>query len=490
MSSTTTQRSTADEQIEHFVGSLLLGIVKSVGYLLWFTKVTLLWALVFWLIYRTGEYSWAYALLVVIAPLFWKKTRPYGIFVFDYVQLRKYLRKRSARKKGNESLRYMGLVSQTDEEDYKVYLYEGKQQSKFLVDQIIPGTAPDQIKDKIRSFKTSFDAQVLMFKDLPKGCLEATMIVEDNLAGAREVPAQGNSKARVARLQDGSDGFIDLKEAYHIGIQGQTRSGKSALSYGLLVQAHEADDVEIWGIDPNRVLLSPFFKIGESDRFAVGKDLDGAVDVLERFVAEMDRRMGYIDKAGKDKISAFSSKMPVKLLVLEEYASLIRDLKMGDSVITKKDEKRHPKVEMMVARLVSEGAKVGMRVLIIVQRADSGVLETSTRAQLGTRITMRVDNPEAMRMFHPGLDEDLSSQVLTFPRGRMIFEQAGHRVVGQSDFLGAGGPIDDEDYLYREYQKRLGVDVTKLMSLDQAMSEGDEGSTATRDEEQGETEES
>lgn len=98
---------------------------------------------------------------------------------------------------------------------------------------------------------------------------------------------------------------------------------------------------------------------------------------------------------------------PVLLVVLEEYAGLVR---LADVT----DKKLGAKVRALIARLLSEGRKAGVRVLIIVQRADAVVDGLGPRP-CAVRVSFSVDSGEAVRMLHPAC-EDVAG-VLVAPPG-------------------------------------------------------------------------
>ncbi len=85
---------------------------------------------------------------------------------------------------------------------------------------------------------------------------------------------------------------------------------------------------------------------------------------------------------------------PVLLVILEEYAVLLR-------VADVTEKKLGQKVRALVARLLSEGRKAGLRVLIIVQRADAAVVDGLVRAHCAIWLSFPVDSGEAVRMLHP-----------------------------------------------------------------------------------------
>ncbi|GMA87494.1 hypothetical protein GCM10025868_27440 [Angustibacter aerolatus] len=100
----------------------------------------------------------------------------------------------------------------------------------------------------------------------------------------------------------GADVVLDVFDPWHIGIQGATRSGKSALSYTLLSALAYRADVLVCGVDPSGILLAPWKTGPGAAWIATGTaDLTNAVDALAGVVAEMDARIRRLLDEGRDK---------------------------------------------------------------------------------------------------------------------------------------------------------------------------------------------
>lgn len=271
--------------------------------------------------------------------------------------------------------------------------------------------------------------------------------LNDPLAGVREAGRSTKTKIVIGRCDDGTDAVIDLADASHIADQGMTRSGKSALCYTIFGQLIECEAVRVTGIDPNRVLLEPLAESEAtvSSDFVLGADPLAALDLLTESCRVMDERARLLTEWGIAAHENFDAEFRVRVLLLEEYAGLLRQATAHDEGL-KSAEKITPKIKQRVARLVSEGAKAGIRVFLITQRMDASIVDGDSRGQFGTRITMGVDNGDAVRMLHPQADPQTVEKVVNFPVGRCLMWQ--HRVEKfmQADFTP-----------YAEYRERLGL---------------------------------
>lgn len=78
-----------------------------------------------------------------------------------------------------------------------------------------------------------------------------------------------------------------------------------------------------------------------------------------------------------------------------------------------------------MGRLVKEGAKVGICVLVLAQRMSADALATDDRSNLGMRITLRVDNADAVVMLHDGINRAGIDAVRQFAPGVGLVEAPG-----------------------------------------------------------------
>lgn len=208
----------------------------------------------------------------------------------------------------------------------------------------------------------------------------------------------------LGRRQLGGDLVADLSDSWHWLIQGQTRSGKSVIAYNALAQIARHRDVAVAGVDPTGLLLGPWAGHSHGEWRANGAaNPEAHVQVVERVAAEMDRRIGsYLGRATKrDKLDAehFAPDLPLILVVLEEYPGELKQLRDYDSAHDRKrGERLEPAFRAAVGRLVAEGAKAGVRVLLLAQRADAEYIDGASRSNFGARVSLRVDNADAVRM--------------------------------------------------------------------------------------------
>lgn len=252
----------------------------------------------------------------------------------------------------------------------------------------------------------------------------------------------------VGRTSDGADFALDLLgNPYHLALQGQTRSGKSVALYAILAQSVssvQAGHVVIGGCDPTGLLLAPWSDYAGAEFRATGTgDLEAHVAALEAAVAEMDHRIAQMLADGVDKLTP-SAATPALFFVLEEYPGLLAALRSADAAL-KPAERRLPRVKAAVQRLQMEGAKAAIRVLEVAQRFDADIIGGAERSNIACRVTLRVDNGDAVRMLHPSAAPEQIEQITRF--------EPGYAFV---DLPAQPGQVVRFDYVtYADYRKRV-----------------------------------
>lgn len=379
-------------------------------------KVTLLWILLYIVVrLACGE---SISMLVVAAgfiALLVPETRAYSPVFGDYI----YAKKVAARKAGNGFLVELGLVKESDLNSYDVSLIEGQDTVQLVVAKPINGVSSKQIYDTCVNQKDRKNAVTVTNELTGNGSQVVTFHLVDPLSGTRHADiTTPTANPTIGRRASGGEAVINLVDASHIIVQGQTRSGKSCFLRVILAHLAGENTVQVWGIDPGTSLLAPVAEATDTERFSLGNNPETTYELLDRLVDEMDSRLHNLRTQKLDKYEEFSESMPLIVVVLDEYASIISQLSDYDS-LHKPAERLGAKAKALINRLVAEGAKVGFRVIVSTQRADTQSIDSSVRAQFATRLTFNVDNADAVRMLHPNATE-LATDVAGFVPGRAL----------------------------------------------------------------------
>lgn len=223
-----------------------------------------------------------------------------------------------------------------------------------------------------------------------------TLLDTDPLAETVPMVLATDGSFVLGRLESGDELRQDLRREAHTICQGVTRSGKSVFTYGLLAAHARHGDVLIAGCDPTGLLWRPFAGSRHAAWQVSGlADLDAHETLLARLVAEMDARIVALP-ADRDT-AEISPSLPMILVILEELAGLYRAVDAAD-----KDQGK--RVRGLIGRLLAEGAKVGVRCVLLVQRAEAAVVGAFERAMCSTRVSFRCDNRGSVELLHPGAD--------------------------------------------------------------------------------------
>jgi len=253
------------------------------------------------------------------------------------------------------------------------------------------------------------------------------------------------SKVLLGRTEVGADFFLDFSAAWHTAIQGQSRSGKSVLTYVALSQLAAMRNVIIAGCDPTGILLNPFAWAPRSDLRALGAgDLNAHIDVLAALLSLMQARIDALLAKDLDKIETFTEETPLVVVVMEEYPGLLSAASSHDKATgARAADAVAPRIASAVGRLARESAKVGFRLVLLAQRFSSQAVDTDTRSQFGARISLRLDNADAVRMLHDSVSQELLQQFPDFLPGVAYAELPGSKSLFRTDV------IDYSEYVRR-----------------------------------------
>ncbi|WP_433506758.1 FtsK/SpoIIIE domain-containing protein [Pseudonocardia halophobica] len=245
-----------------------------------------------------------------------------------------------------------------------------------------------------------------------------TLLRSDPLAGIpRPRLAPDAFAVELGRDELGDRVELELEAAAHLIVQGATRSGKSTGLYRVLARLGRLPHVRVTGCDPTGLLLAPWLARSGPIAPSVGTgDPAAHVRVLDALVVEMDKRVAAIP-AGRDAV-ILGEGCPLLVVVLEEWPGLLRLLDGADKTAGKQ-------ARALVARLLAEGAKAGVRVVIVTQRAEAAIVGGFERGQASHRLSFRVDTADAVRMLHPDVDPDVIAAHATAEAGVCLLTAPG-----------------------------------------------------------------
>lgn len=256
--------------------------------------------------------------------------------------------------------------------------------------------------------------------DRARGTISLSLLIRDPLNAI--VPCDIDPDATIAAGtpwkigvdEDGAEVLYDLADGAHLMIAGATRSGKSVSAYSLTTHLLlMGDSVRVLMADPNDATVAPFEDLlswSTNDEHP-----EKPTEMLQWVRREMTRRQPILRALQKDKfeVDDFTPYNPMLAVIIDEAANYMRhsDTKAAGEFIG----------ELM--KVVAQGAKFGIRLVLITQRPDSTILPTSVRAQISARICFRVEDAQTSTMMFPELENP--GKLLGLNKGVGCFREVG-----------------------------------------------------------------
>ena len=180
---------------------------------------------------------------------------------------------------------------------------------------------------------------------------------------------------------------IDLAVIPHVLIGGATGSGKSLLLRLLLAEC----------LSKNAAVFLADFQGGLSylhfrhPNFHLITDMDSFIDVLEKYVNEMETRIKILTNANTPNLKEYNEKNPLhqhkRIIIACDEAAAVLD-KTG---LPKDDKERIDRANKSLSALATRGRSVGLHLFISVQRPSADILTGQVKSNLTYRICGRAD---------------------------------------------------------------------------------------------------
>ena len=240
-------------------------------------------------------------------------------------------------------------------------------------------------------------------------------------------------KMALGKTISGRNYTADLTRMPHLLIAGATGTGKSVcintIITSMLFNA-TPDQVKFLMIDPKRVELKLYSDIPHL-LYPVITDTRQAGAALEWLVEEMERRYGFLAKAGCRDMTSYNAKRQSEMLAIQRgeldadpdfdllparlpYIVLVID-ELADLMTVARAE-----VETMIIRLAQMARAVGIHLVMATQRPSVDVITGLIKANFPSRIAFRVASKVDSRTI---LDENGAEALLGL--GDMLFTQPG-----------------------------------------------------------------
>lgn len=280
--------------------------------------------------------------------------------------------------------------------------------------------------------------------------------------------AEGDLAVDAGLTESGDPLTLDVRRG-HMLLVGGTGAGKSTLAYRLAA-AWAADPlVRVVAVDPSQLLGAPFAEAGSG---SCGEDgPQGYVDTLAGVVADMETRLQALRDARTDDYAELvDAEHPWLVVVVDEAPGLVTLLESDDRLTSRKPAERlAPQAQAHIRRLLLEGRKAGIRVVISQQRADidGGLLSGAARDQAATQAVVLRSQPEGVRMLLPGVADsapDYTTRLPAAPPGVCLVQVPGQPLTWARTYA------SPEDETYRWWHDHVATAITNNPQYAPAMA--------------------
>lgn len=179
---------------------------------------------------------------------------------------------------------------------------------------------------------------------------------------------------------------IELADAPHLLIAGQTGSGKSVCLNDILVsilQKKQPADVQFLLIDPKQVELSKYACIPHLAG-PIATTPQEALNALHWAVDEMERRYTILRQRGAAGLDLVPGLFPRLVIAIDELADLIQ--------ASKKE------VETLISRLAAKGRAAGIHLIVATQYPSAKIITGAIKANIPTRIAFKTSSNSDSRV--------------------------------------------------------------------------------------------
>lgn len=185
---------------------------------------------------------------------------------------------------------------------------------------------------------------------------------------------------------NGKQLVLDLANAPHVLIAGQTGSGKSVCLNDILVsilQFKQPADVQLLLIDPKQVELSKYACIPHLAG-SIATTPEEALNALHWAVDEMERRYTILRQRGAAGLDLAPGLFPRLVIAIDELADLIQ--------ASKKE------IETLISRLAAKGRAAGIHLIVATQYPSAKIITGAIKANIPTRIAFKTSSNSDSRV--------------------------------------------------------------------------------------------
>ncbi len=241
-----------------------------------------------------------------------------------------------------------------------------------------------------------------------------TVRFADHIGDAEDEPLE----VLLGVAEGGRTMFMNLREAPHLLVAGQTGSGKSVMLHSLICSVlSDRFDVELVLMDFKRVELSVYAD-SEHLKLPIITDVNDAVRALHWLTAKMDSRLQMLADLGfRNIVDLNNSPMAMESGVTLPYIVVVID-EVADLMLQK------PEAQTPLVRLAQMARATGIHLVLATQRPTVNVLTGLIKANIPGRIAFAVKTRTDSQVI---LDQTGAEDLLG--KGDMLYQEGGKAVV-------------------------------------------------------------
>lgn len=178
---------------------------------------------------------------------------------------------------------------------------------------------------------------------------------------------------------------VNVTDYPHLLVAGSTGSGKSVFMHCLimsLIMKTKPSELKIMLIDPKRVEMAKYKEMPHLI-CPIISEYDKSKMAMHKLVLEMERRYRLFEDAGVSKISQYNEyaeeegieKLPIIVVIIDEYADLVENCK---------------DIASPVVKIAQKSRAAGIHMIISTQRPSVNVITGVIKANLPSRVALRV----------------------------------------------------------------------------------------------------
>lgn len=247
----------------------------------------------------------------------------------------------------------------------------------------------------------------------------------------------------------------DLADFPHLLVAGQTGGGKSVFLHQMLACLVHNHNCRLFVVDLTKVDFAYMQK-----HACCGFTIEKAHEILSYLVAELDRRLDELTRAGAEKVQNYPRDMPYLVLVVDEFSHLSPLLYRYEG---KQRKAIREECHSMLVDLLCRARKVGIHVVLSTQRPDKDVLPGQMKANIPATVCFQVRNRVNSEIC---LDNDKAALLPGIP-GRAIWQFGSTEKEVQALLL---TPADAKRLLPREPLTHPGEEFFSSQSSEEPLS--------------------